>query len=103
MKGLKGRGRGLGGEMQGAKLFEQLQTALAEKETHEVEGGSGEGNFNNTSSFEECIANIGLWLQVNINHYFGHASIGLCSISSPISVPIELATYWDCKMGIITL
>ena len=61
-----GGGRGLGGD-QAPQLFQQLHTALNEKEMQEMEGvgtGSQENN-NQNPSFDACVANIGLWLQVN--------------------------------------
>lgn len=59
-----GGGRGLGGE-QAAELFRHLQAALVEKETQDGERRGGQGDINNQAlSFDECISNVGLWLQV---------------------------------------
>ncbi|KAH7623494.1 hypothetical protein Ndes2526B_g01933 [Nannochloris sp. 'desiccata'] len=59
-----GGGRGLGGE-QAAELFRHLQAALVEKETQDGERRGGQGDINNQAlSFDECISNVGLWLQL---------------------------------------
>jgi hypothetical protein len=86
-----GGGRGMGGE-QAAQLFQQLQAALAERETQE---GGGAGEQNNVKqegpSFEECVSNVGLWLQVKLNEHVQLHSLFFSGLS-PISALITFIT-----------